>query len=134
LSLAVRIGAINSLKTIHVSFAAASCSGRYLHRKVYQEHLGHCPDVLDNPSNARYCPLYEAVATGNACIFAEFTRWLLCHGAHVNLANDLGELPLHLAAWQGHAEVCKLLTSACYFALQLPSGVGVLPREMGYIG
>lgn len=41
--------------------------------------------------------------------FLETVRVLVDHGADVNLADEIGNLPLHLAAKEGHLEVVKLL-------------------------
>ncbi|KAM4574835.1 cyclin-dependent kinase 4 inhibitor C isoform 1-T4 [Fundulus diaphanus] len=41
--------------------------------------------------------------------FLETVRTLADHGADVNLADEIGNLPLHLAAKEGQLEVVKLL-------------------------
>uniref|UniRef100_A0A3B5LY47 Cyclin-dependent kinase inhibitor 2C (p18, inhibits CDK4) n=1 Tax=Xiphophorus couchianus TaxID=32473 RepID=A0A3B5LY47_9TELE len=41
--------------------------------------------------------------------FAETVRELVNHGADVNLADAIGNLPLHLAAREGHLEVVRTL-------------------------
>ena len=39
-------------------------------------------------------------------------KLLLEHGASATLANALGETPLHVAAWDGHADVISALLAA----------------------
>ncbi|XP_054916349.1 cyclin-dependent kinase 4 inhibitor C [Poeciliopsis prolifica] len=41
--------------------------------------------------------------------FVETVRALVNHGADVNLADEIGNLPLHLAAREGHLEVVRIL-------------------------
>ena len=42
----------------------------------------------------------------------ECVRLLLDHGASATLANALGETALHVAAWDGHADVMSALLAA----------------------
>nr|XP_057929469.1 cyclin-dependent kinase 4 inhibitor C [Doryrhamphus excisus] len=43
--------------------------------------------------------------------FLDTVLVLLAHGADVNLADERGNLPLHLAAKAGHAELVRVLTA-----------------------
>ncbi|KAF7667081.1 hypothetical protein LDENG_00078890 [Lucifuga dentata] len=91
---------------------------------VSEDHAGMCykvvklgtPDVAEallragaNP-NLRD-PICSLTVTHDAARdgFLDTVRVLVEHGAEVNLADDHGNLPLHLAAREGHLEVVKLL-------------------------
>ncbi|XP_024859770.1 cyclin-dependent kinase 4 inhibitor C isoform X2 [Kryptolebias marmoratus] len=64
---------------------------------------GANPDARD--------PLLNLTVTHDAARegFVDTVRALIAHGADVNLADDRGNLPLHLAQREGHAEVVQLL-------------------------
>ncbi len=52
-----------------------------------------------------WSPLHEAASSGNASI----TDWMLKEGASAAALNAMWEMPLHIAARQGHLAVCQLL-------------------------
>ncbi|XP_055308073.1 platelet-derived growth factor receptor alpha-like [Sitodiplosis mosellana] len=39
----------------------------------------------------------------------KIVKTLIEHGANVNATNNVGDMPLHVAAWNGHVEVAKIL-------------------------
>ncbi|KXN87959.1 Ankyrin repeat protein nuc-2 [Leucoagaricus sp. SymC.cos] len=68
---------------------------------------GSPPDALDRDS---YTPLVYATLKGNmdCCGHVEVVILLLRYGA-TSIPNTNGEYPIHLAAREGHAQVCQLL-------------------------
>ncbi|XP_034005682.1 cyclin-dependent kinase 4 inhibitor C isoform X2 [Trematomus bernacchii] len=75
-----------------------------------------CPDVVEALLSAgaefnirdpvlRLTPLHDAARAG----YIGSVQKLVLYGADVNLCDEIGNLPLHLAAMEGNLEVIRLL-------------------------
>ncbi len=96
-----------------------------LHRAIASGHHDIAGFLIDNgfdikiADDKNYTPLYHAC---NATVFdrktmsfsylpgsLNFVKRLIASGADVNAVNNSGQSPLHIAAWQGNAEIIKVL-------------------------
>lgn len=80
-------------------------------------------DVPD-PSN-RLTVTHDVAREG----YADTLKVLLKYGADVNLKDDSGNLPLHLAARAGHQDVVELLAPRTAHPF-LPNNAGVTPMQL----
>lgn len=55
------------------------------------------------------------------------------NGADVNLHDNDGNLPLHLAARKGHLDVVQYLVSQCHTHPFLPNAKGYTPRDLAFM-
>jgi cytohesin len=86
--------------------------GKPIHRAAYEGDLEKVKKIIEkDPSqiNIRdvigFTPLQLASGKGHT----EVVKYLLEHGANIELGNDLGEKPLMYAARYGHYETVKIL-------------------------
>ncbi|KAM9358353.1 cyclin-dependent kinase 4 inhibitor C [Symphorus nematophorus] len=84
---------------------------------------GAHPNVLD--------PVLKLTVTHDAARdgFVDSVRVLVDNGADVNLVDEKGNLPLHLAAMEGHLEVIRLLIRLTRDP-QAPNGLGYTAAQL----
>lgn len=65
--------------------------------------------------------------------FLDTLRALAQNGADVNLLDNDGNLPLHLAAREGHLDVVEYLVSQCNTQPFQPNAKGYTPRDLAFM-
>jgi len=93
--------------------------------KLQKWHTDNPQIDINKPGPNENTLLYLAARNGHTKI----VEWLIQKGANVNVTQNTGSTPLHVAAYRGQLEVCKILLQHKEIQVDIKNNHGLTAME-----